>query len=199
MRNKYLTNQLHREVQIKIQSLIDQEDLHLEYKFPIRRADIFWESKRIVFEVQCSPITLREVKTRTADHENLGHKVIWILHQKTFNKKYASPAELFLRREKKALYTDISQHGDGVIFDQEEAIKHSERRAKSFPLPVDVTAPSTTITGRLYFKGDLTSLSFRRFQKCPHTWKAKLQVSHELTLLYARYYWAYIKWTVNLN
>lgn len=58
----------------------------MEVFFPaIRRvADIIWERERIIFEVQCSPISAWEVARRTFDYRSQGWRVIWLLKESVF-------------------------------------------------------------------------------------------------------------------
>lgn len=50
---------------------------------PNRRADIVLRGKRtVVVECQVSPLTLREIKERTEDYNQLGYHVLWIYHLK---------------------------------------------------------------------------------------------------------------------
>jgi competence protein CoiA len=69
-----------------------------EVRFPKinRIADIAWNDYKIVFEVQCSPISQEEVKARNADYSAVGWSVIWILYDKLFNRKKVSAAEAYL-------------------------------------------------------------------------------------------------------
>ncbi|MCH9621166.1 MAG: hypothetical protein S4CHLAM20_05820 [Chlamydiia bacterium] len=200
MRNKLLQSHLHLAVQKKVESLLFSEHLYLEYKIKNRRADIFWEKQNVIFEIQCSPISLQEVKERTHDYESQGLRVIWILHQKTFNKKTLSEAELFLRKRKKAYYTNISQHGQGIIYDQEEAINLSDERiCRSRPLEIDLSTPVHTPLKRLYFKGDLCYLFLKRPLLFSETWREKLKIYYALFKFNSQFYYRLLKHKTRLS
>lgn len=130
--------QLHRNVQRYIQNLFPAGSIQLEYAFPCRIADAISLERRVVFEVQCSRISLKEVKERNAYYEFLGFDVVWILHDKNFNHAYLSPAEHYLREKGRAFYTNITITGHGGIYDQFEIIKRRYRFFRSSPLPVDL-------------------------------------------------------------
>ncbi len=72
------------------QLLLDQIGggiLEMRFESVGRIADLFWEEKKLIFEVQCSPITQQEIEERNRDYESLGYSVIWILYDKTFSHK----------------------------------------------------------------------------------------------------------------
>lgn len=102
----------------------------------IRRiADVAWEKEKTIFEVQCSPISLAEAKGRCEDYEKEGYSVLWVLHDKQFNRKKVSAAEEFLRSQG-AYYTNIDKQGRGTIYDQFEVIIKSKRVHRGPPLPI---------------------------------------------------------------
>lgn len=129
----------HIQLQLKILDLIGAEDAHIEYPFSaIRRvADVAWTTKKIVFEIQCSPISLEEAQCRTLDYASLGYQVIWILHENRFNQKNLSAAENFLRNIP-CYFTDIDKSGFGTVYDQFEVIKKNKRLFKGPPLIVSI-------------------------------------------------------------
>ena len=53
----------HRFIQEKLQALLPPGEAQIEYSFPLigRIADIAWIQKKVIIEVQCSPISLEEV------------------------------------------------------------------------------------------------------------------------------------------
>ena len=79
---------IHLNVQFYMQSILPQGDSALEHRFPrIRRiADVVWISQKIVFEIQVSLITAEEVLQRNRDYLSQGYRVVWILHEKRYNK-----------------------------------------------------------------------------------------------------------------
>lgn len=114
----------------------------LEVPFPsIKRiADCVWEEEKIIFEIQVSPISKNEVKERLFDYKSIGYDVVWILHDKTFNQKRPSSAEIFLKNSAH-YYSSINLEGKGHIYDQLSHIKWGYFSAKSAPQPIDPTKP----------------------------------------------------------
>ncbi|MCI0382775.1 MAG: hypothetical protein L0207_07015 [Chlamydiae bacterium] len=167
---------IHIQTQLQILSLFPQNTILLEKKFfKIGRiADAVMEKEKRVFEIQCSPISTNEVQNRIQDYESLGYEIFWILHDRTFNRKNLSPAELFLR-ERGCYFTNINEKGEGIIYDQMERIHFWKRSYTSFPYKVNLRVnhpifpikdTSSWIEKRLklnksYHEGDLVD----RFQK----------------------------------
>jgi competence protein CoiA len=167
-------SQEHIQLQYKLLEIIGPSDAQIECPFPsIRRiADVAWHAKKLVFEVQCSPISLAEVQCRVLDYATAGYEVIWILHEKRFNQKNLSAAEFFLR-DIPCYFTDIDKIGVGTIYDQFEVIKDSRRLFKGPPLVVsfvnfsrlplivapDLALPKTVMNRfmkwKCYMEGDL--------------------------------------------
>ena len=132
---------LHKAVQEHVLSLLPLNEAILEYPFPGHFADVAWPKMGIVFEIQCSPISLKEVKKRIEDYANLGYQVIWILHQKTFNKRLLSRSEMYLRTHAVTFFTNITAGGKGNIYDQKEILKGMIRTDRSPPFQVNVRGP----------------------------------------------------------
>ena len=133
---------VHLAVQRRILEILSEENLFLEHPFPQinRIADVFWEAKKIIFEVQCSYISLKEVKERMADYASLGCRVIWILHSARFNRKTLSAAEHFLRPSH-AYFTSIDENGKGIIYDQYEIFSLGRRIMRGSALVIDLKKP----------------------------------------------------------
>jgi competence protein CoiA len=167
-------SQEHIQLQLKLLDLFGAHDAQIECPFPAigRIADVAWHSKKIVFEIQCSPISLEEVQCRVHDYTRAGYEVVWILHDKQFNQKKLAAAESFLRGVP-CYFTNIDKTGGGIVYDQFEVIKSGQRRFKGPPLtvkvdlfsrlpsftPPDIVLPQT-VSDRLkkwkcYVQGDL--------------------------------------------
>ncbi|NGX50918.1 MAG: hypothetical protein K1060chlam2_00770 [Chlamydiae bacterium] len=166
----------HLTIQKSIQSLLP--NAKLEERFPMikRVADVVLFSEKIIFEIQCSLISLEEVQSRNRDYASLGYTVIWILHHQKFNREIVSPAELYLRR-RLSYFTSITRYGPGYFYDQLEFFNGLERIYKGPPLILESLLPRTlTRTPRtfpkslkekfshttLYLPGDLTDLLLKR-------------------------------------
>ena len=94
-----------------------------------RIADVSWESEKIIFEIQCSPISLNEAKERCRDYKRLGLNVVWILHDRQFNKKTVSEAEAFLRTQPCYFVSDRE-----IFYDQFDIVQGVRRLFKGPPL-----------------------------------------------------------------
>lgn len=167
-------SQEHIQLQLKLLDLIASEDAQMECPFPeIKRiADVAWNSKKLVFEIQCSPISLEEVQCRMLDYVSIGYEVIWVLHDKQFNQKNLSAAESFLRNHP-CYFTNIDETGYGIVYDQFEVLKDHQRLFKGPPLivsldlfarlptmaPPDVALPQSVLrrftNWKCYMQGDL--------------------------------------------
>jgi len=165
----------HLQVQYYLQRILPDNECALEWRFEEigRIADVVWFTRMLVFEVQCSDITVEEVEKRNADYQQLGFTVIWILHDHRYNKQKIHPVELFLR-SRTFYYTNISSDGEGVIYDQYDIIDEGMRKnVVDFVIP-DCSKPrdflftdlqhlslprgmSRRLERQLFFEGDIVS------------------------------------------
>lgn len=136
----------HRLIQERLKTLLPPNEAQIESPFPkLRRiADLAWATEKIIFEVQCSPISLEEVLLRNADYARAGYAVIWILHDTSFNQKHLSAAEVFLRG-RVTYFVHIGKNGEILIYDQQEKILKSQRLFKGFSLPIPLKKPFSKI------------------------------------------------------
>lgn len=135
MHRAHRTSIAHLQIQLHLKTLIPS--LALEKPFPSigRIADAVWEDKKIVFEVQSSPISIQEAHQRTADYTKAGYTVIWFLHDRKFNGWRAGPAELFFRK-------GLSFYINGkFIYDQKEVFRGPFRIFKGPPVLIDPRQP----------------------------------------------------------
>ncbi len=176
---------MHLQAQIKIHSLFPREEVQMERAFPeiARIADVAWEKEKIVFEVQCSPISLAEAEERCSDYKKIGYTPFWLLHDKRYNKLKIKVSEDFLRRKIGCYFTNIDAQGQGVFYDQWDQCKNSYRQARSAPLTVDLSRPSANLyrpNWPLSFLGDLSTHSTlahaleKRFSSQPLSLKKRL-------------------------
>lgn len=93
--------------------------LKLEKRFPTinRIADCVYQEEKIIFEIQCSPIRPLEILQRNKDYASLGYQVIWVFHDKRYNKWRQSDAEEVLGNTP-YYYTNINDEGKGFIYSQ---------------------------------------------------------------------------------
>lgn len=172
---------IHLQMQSHFLQRLPAGDCHLELPFPsIRRiADVAWLSQKLIFEIQCSPISAEEVLARNRDYVQLGWNVIWILHDKRYNQVRLSAAEMALRPYPHFFFSH-DQSSAPVIYDQFDICDQGLRYARLPPLPIQWEEPPSLILqdqfyplrlltqramqwGR-FFKGDLMSL----FLHTPH-------------------------------
>jgi len=163
----------HLNTQLAIIKQLPFGEAEIEVSFPAlgRIADVVWWPKKILFEVQCSPISLEEITKRTFDYESIGWTVVWILHEKRYNRRFLSAAEAFLI-ERDVYYTSYDEQGAGKIYDQFSLIQGDRRLFQGVKLPISLVSPyfpkdlalnaewpstvrKTFFSKRLGFQGDL--------------------------------------------
>jgi len=140
----------------------------LERPFPEigRIADAHLEEEQIIFEIQCSAMSLEEARGRCNDYTRRGMTLVWILHDKRFNQKNLSPSELFLRTQGACYFSNMNKKGEGLIYDQYDKVRGLRRLVKGIPLAVSLhkkipikTALPPALTSRknwqIHFQGDL--------------------------------------------
>jgi len=156
----------HLQLQFMIKNLFASAEMEVPFPSIGRIADVADTESKTIFEIQYSPMSLEEAQGRCADYESLGFKIVWILHDDTFNQKKVTAAEKFLRT-KTCYFSNLNVEGKGIIYDQHEELRGRWRRAKGIPLPIDLSAmqpvQNSTLKHRigwmLYCPGDLIDLS----------------------------------------
>ena len=167
----------HLQTQLQIQSQLPDGESKLEHRFPEinRIADVAWLPQKIVFEIQCSPITVDEVQARDKAYASAGFQVVWILHDARYNAPILTPVEHYLEKSKSPCYfTNIDASRKGMIYDQFSLIKKNVRKKTLSPLPVSLSEyremPHETSQALvalekrvnrwpIYFTGDLIDIS----------------------------------------
>lgn len=111
----------------------------LEYSFPeiARIADCVWHAEKIVFEIQCSPITQAEVMARQNDYAKAGYQVVWLLNDKRFNQKKLCAAEVWLRHHPH-YFLQITTGDVITIYDQWDMVERGLRKTVLEPAQVDL-------------------------------------------------------------
>lgn len=193
---------VHLQVQSHLLHLFPNTECFLEHRFPsIKRiADVVWEPQKLIFEVQCSPIFAAEVASRNQDYANQGYQVIWILHDRCFNKRKTSAAEHFLQNFPH-YYTNIDAKGRGCIYDQFALFEGGIKKYWQKPLIVGMSHPfrlyakeispkksilPNKVLSRmkkwpLFFSGDLLSLSQSSSQKAKDYFQEAVEAERVLT------------------
>ena len=148
-------SETHLQLQIYIKNLIPETNL--EFRFPEinRIADVAWPSEKIVFEIQCSPMSREEMQARYADYQKVGYQMVLILHDSRYNQWRLSSMELALH-ELPYYYTNKNELGEGVIYDQWNYYEKGLRKKSLPPRLIDLSKPY--IKGKLGFSGDIQSL-----------------------------------------
>ena len=124
----------HNQIQYYLKKQIPE--IELEKTVGNRRADALWERKKIVFEIQVSPISYEQALLRSKDYASYGYQIVWILHDKEFNRSKASRAERFLRNSYTTYYTT-----GALFYDQIDIFDGKIRQYKSSPLSVQLYSP----------------------------------------------------------
>lgn len=199
-------------VHLQLQSYFLQQlpkgDCQLECAFPSigRIADVVWFSQKVIFEIQCSPISAEEVLARNRDYQQLGWQVVWILHDQRYNQTRLSAAELALRSSPH-FFTNINESGVGMIYDQFDIWEKGLRLGRLSPLPIDIrekqpldsmqkqSFPLTLLQQRmstwpLSFTGDLIS-SFVKDPDAPY-WQEAIKMEELLLASRAPLKWHHI-------
>jgi competence protein CoiA len=132
----------HLQAQLTLCALLPEGEGKLEHPFPSigRIADVCWEERKIVFEIQYSPLPQEEAEARCTDYRSIGYEPVWILHDARFNKTKLSAAENYLRRST-CYFTNLTAHGEGIFYDQDDHCNGAIRIRKSPPLRVHLDQP----------------------------------------------------------
>jgi len=134
----YSKTEDHCLAQIQLQKLFPEGTVQLERPFiQINRvADACWEREKIVFEIQCSPITEGEAMGRIRDYRSIGYEAVWLLDDKRYNKRVLRPAEEYLRRCS-TYYLSIKGGLTSECYDQFEIFAEGIRVKRGKRMKVD--------------------------------------------------------------
>jgi competence protein CoiA len=170
----------HLEIQKYICSEVPQIQMEVAFPIILRIADLYWPSLKLVFEIQCSPISKKELASRNRDYSRIGITVIWIFHERRFNRRFASPSERFARK-KVAYYTNINSKGRGFIYDQANR-RSFFKKPRKYPIKIDhpifpLQPPPITFrdASSLYFTNDLVDRILRGHFRQPKKKKENLK------------------------
>ena len=177
----YSKSQDHLLAQLALQKILPKGEAVLEKSFfrILRVADVVWEPKKIIFEIQCSSITPKEIENRIHEYGMYGYQIIWILDDRIFNKKILTKAEFFLR-DSSRYFAKLRNQPSPIFYDQFEVFRGHQRVKKGpklkiypqilFPLTnqkdqINCEKHPQLIVNRsqkanFYFKGDLLYLAF---------------------------------------
>ncbi|MBS0615199.1 MAG: hypothetical protein JSR58_01440 [Verrucomicrobia bacterium] len=168
---QHLKSISHLQLQLHLKSLIPTISLEKPFPSIARIADAAWDEAKIIFEVQCSPISLEEAQKRTADYQSLGWRVVWLLHDQRYNKRNLSPVELHLRSAGAYYFSRLHIYDQFDIIHQTRRLHRGPKLSVTVrePLPVPVIShPPMALKIRnwkLSFRGDL----FDRLSRAENT------------------------------
>lgn len=142
---------VHLMVQNTLKEILPEGEVQLEYRFDGigRIADVAWLPRRLIFEVQCSPITAEEVAARNAAYASAGFQVVWILHDARYNQKRLSAAEDVLRLHPH-YFTNMDEAGQGMIYDHFSLIDKGMRTHRLPRMAIDPASPREKFNGVLF-------------------------------------------------
>lgn len=128
--------------QVNLKNALPEGESEIECRFPLisRIADVAWHARKIVYEIQYSPISAEEVLGRTSAYQSIGYQVVWILSDRRFNQFALSAAEDALLKLPH-YYTNMDENGIGFIYDQFSCIQKGLRIYRLQQLPIDPTCP----------------------------------------------------------
>jgi competence protein CoiA len=131
---------IHLQTQWHLQKMIPGSFLEKSFDAIQRIADVAWLEKSLIFEIQCSPISAEEVIARNRDYAREGFQVVWILHDRQFNKQRMSAAEWALLKHPH-YFTNMNAEGKGWLYDQWSRVQYGKRFDKLPPLMIDPSHP----------------------------------------------------------
>lgn len=156
---------VHLQIQYYLQRVLSECELEKRFPSINRIADVAWEEEKLVFEIQCSPITACEIEARNRDYQSLGFQVIWILHDRLYNKSRLTAAEYFLQ-ETPHYFTDMNSEGHGRIYDQWDVIKKG-KRLKTLGLREVKISAHQVCNEELFSKKEYPKWVLKRIQSWP--------------------------------
>lgn len=132
----------HLEIQSRLLELLPSNEAFMEKRMPAinRIADVVWEKKKIVFEVQISFISAEEVHSRSLAYRSQGYEIVWILHEHRFGNYRVTAAENYLLNHTH-YFTNYSSEGHGWFYDQFSFHIRGRREARLFKRAVDFSCP----------------------------------------------------------
>ena len=137
----YSKSEDHLLAQLALQKILPAGEAVLEKPFPeiLRIADVAWEKRKIIFEIQCSLVSPKEVEQRIDDYKNMGYQIVWILDDRIFNRRKVRPAERLLRVN--ACYYATLRKGLPFFYDQFELFYQETRVKRGYSLKVQIGRP----------------------------------------------------------
>jgi competence protein CoiA len=166
----YSKSEDHLRAQVELQKAFPPNVLLVERPFLTinRVADLCWEERKIIFEVQCSLMNEQEAQQRIHDYKSVGYEVVWLLDDRTYNKKIVRPAERFLR-EHSCFFLSLKRGTLSAYYDQFEIFAVNQRVRKGNPRAIDFRQIRRTPSPEelAYLPRQVSRL----FETCPYYFK----------------------------
>lgn len=158
----------HLMLQHFLQNILPEEEAEIECPFPAigRIADVAWHPQKLIYEIQCSPISAEEVRARNQSYASIGYQVVWIFHNDRYNQYRLTSAESVLA-DHPHYFTDMNALGEGSIFDQPSSIINGKRVSRLPSLSIDPSTPKFLMKHDLKQCRKLPSVLKRRAKEWP--------------------------------
>lgn len=139
---------IHLLLQQRLLDALPEGEAYLEYRFASigRIADVAWLPRKIIFEIQYSPISPAEVMARNDSYASIGFQVVWILHDARYNRERLSAAEDLLQHHPH-YFSDMDMEGQGHIYDHFSLNSKGVRLHRLPKLTIDPAFPRTCLEG----------------------------------------------------
>src|SRR3989338_3811318 len=134
----YSKGEDHLILQLEIQKKFPAGEIEIEKPLIAinRVADLVWERKKIVFEIQCSRLYEAEAEARIKEYKNGGYDIVWILDDRIFNKRTLRPSEKLLRT-RPCYFASLKRSSTSYFYDQFEIFHKGKRVKKGKQLLID--------------------------------------------------------------
>lgn len=146
---KKLNNYLHLKVQKKLQKIFPQALIEKHFKHHI--ADVYLEKENIIFEVQCSHISIKTALKRMQFYASIGLTVVWIFHEKICSKHKVGATEKYLQQNSNLIYTNVDQSGRGIFYIQHKYTLGSTVMHSSPAYEIELSKVKRTIWKKIVF------------------------------------------------
>ncbi|MEZ5315210.1 MAG: competence protein CoiA family protein [Chlamydiales bacterium] len=176
-------------IQKTIEKRLAPEEVWLKRYFSEidRTADVVWPAQNLIFQIQSTPISVKEIKRQIDDYEKIGYTIVWILHASYYNFYYLTSVESFLRSYTH-YFTNINSLGEGDIYDQHALVTWRQRLIRTPRYPINLSKIS-------YFARMPSYLTKER-RKWKYSFQGDLfhQESHANPLSFSKIYRFLFEW-----
>jgi len=158
----------HLMLQQFLKKQLPEGEVELEHRFPEigRIADVAWIPKRLIYEIQCSPITSEEIEKRNASYAAIGYQVVWIFHDSRYNQVRLTAAENTLLNHPH-YFSNMNAMGEGKIYDQFAIFRKGKRAHRLPKTAVDLSSPYLLSIEDSLLREKLPNPLFEKIKLCP--------------------------------